>query len=168
MKRLFLGALTALSLALAPAAYSKTLNTLLINRVDGKQDKLKLHESLQIVPSEEGDILLIHPSVTCIYPLADVKSMTMTNNTAMTTDYEGDYELKDEDSIAETTAGVTISIAPGAITVSGCSEAITLHAANGIETGRWNVAPSVRISTSSLLPGVYILRAGATTLKVRI
>lgn len=168
MKKLLVGALAALALCVAPGAYAKTFNLLQINRVDGKQDKLRLHESLQIQAGEKGDILLVHPNITCSYPVADVKTFTFASGT-LDSDYSGDYELKDEEeSIASVSTGVTIAIAPESITVSGATEAITLHGVNGIQVGQWPAAATVTIPTASLPHGVYILTADATTLKISL
>lgn len=170
MKKLFVGALAALCLAMAPNTYAKSINLLEINRVDGKKDKLKLHESLQIRAGEKGDILLVHPNITCSYPVADVKNFTFAEGT-LDSDYSGDYELREEpeDGIAQPACtGVTISIRPDAIIVEGASESITLHSVSGLQAGQWPVAPRVQIPIASLAPGVYILRADSTTLKISL
>ena len=153
------------------AASARNVNTLVINRTDGKTDKIALHKDLNITQSENGDILMVHPNITVTYPCELVKTLTGGFQTFATGNYYiGDHELKPDAIEAPEVEGLTINIETDAIRIAGLGESsvrlIDLQ-------GKTIVSVAVQggeavVSTASIPAGVYLLAAGKTTLKVKL
>lgn len=158
LKRLAAVLFIALS-AMCVNAATPIYNVLCINRTDGITEHLQLHADLRFGLSPEGNIRITHPQVTVEIPREDVKDFTVIEGTTLGEPYDGDYSGIDETAAHD----VKISITPDAISVSG-AEGIVLYDLKGAKVAS---ADSV-IKTSSLAKGVYIVKAGKTTLKITL
>lgn len=166
MKQLIAG--ITLALAAAAGGFSAAAsqpNVLCINRTDGAQDRLILSEKLDVKTSDEGNILLIHPEITVEYSIEEVRNFTFeeVENPEV---YEGDHQLAIE---APEIAGHDISVSDDGVRISGADTAV-LYDIQGRELMRRKSTSgeSILIETLSLPKGVYILRAGNTSLKIKI
>lgn len=158
--------LAALFCLSTPSLFGKTINTLNINRKDGKTDQLALHADMQMRPGVDNNILLIHPQLTAEYSLDEVINFSYGyRNFSPGVYYSGDHQ---QGSIsAPTAAGVTISLQPEYVTVSGAAS-ISLHALNGVELQKVKAAGAETVIDLSALPaGVYILTADSSTFKLK-
>ena len=161
----------AVVLAGGAAAVARNVNTLVINRTDGKTDKIALNKDLNVTQAENGDIMMVHPNITVAYPIELVKSLTPGFHSFATGNYYiGDHEFKEDAIEAPEVDGLTISIEADAIRIAGLGEdsvrlidlqgkTIVSVAAQGGEAV---------VSTASIPSGVYLLCAGKTTLKVKL
>ena len=175
MKKIRATFLSAAMLLGSLVSGARTINTLIINRTDGKTDKIAMNADLDISLNEDGDILLVHPAITVSYPQASVKYFSAGfQNFATGKYYIGDHELKDdeEDGIAVPEVdGLEITVDGAVIRISGLSRGsdARLIALDGKEIVR--VRPTdgrAEIRTSGLTAGIYLLVAGNTTVKIRI
>ena len=160
-------------LAGAVTAGARTINTLVINRTDGKTDKIAMHKNLDISLNDKGEILMVHPEVTVAYPREQVKSFTVGFQTfAAGSYYIGENQVKedpDDAIIAPEADGVSVVIDRTAISVSGVETGVKLIDLKGTTVAARSAAGgSVEISIASLPAGVYILIADKTTLKIKI
>ncbi len=155
------------------AAAAKNINTLIINRTDGKTDRIAIHKDLNVTRADNGDILFVHPSITVAYPVELVKNLTPGFYSFATDNYYiGDHELKEEeeDAIsAPEVSGLALEILQGQIVISGLQSGVRLIDLGGkvIDQAPASEGRAV-ISTASLPAGVYLLQAGQTTFKVKI
>lgn len=179
--RVFLVCASLLTATMAVGA--RTINTLVINRTDGKVDKIAMHKNLDISLNDKGEILMVHPEVTVAYPREQVKSFTAGFQAfASGSYYIGENQVKEdpedpkdsedpeEDAIADVTAdGVSIVIDREVISVSGVENGVKLVDLQGkTVVSRKPADGSVKISIAGLPSGVYILIADKTTLKIKI
>lgn len=153
------------------AASARNINTLVINRTDGKTDKIALHKDLNITRAENGDILMVHPNITVAYPCELVKTFTAGFQSFATgTYYTGDHEFKEDGITAPEADGLSINIEANAIRIAGLDEG----SARLIDLqGKTIVSVAVKggeavVSTASVPSGVYLLTAGKTTLKIKL
>ena len=168
MKKLLLALGLCLGALSVPAA-AKTLNCLTITRTDGQTDRLALDEALTIAVAENGDVVLTHPSVTVIYPMAEVKTYKLGYNQTIANDiYTGDHQ---QSSIQSPEApAAEIEIAPGYVSLRGldCS-VVTLHDLRGIQVSAVLTHDgSAVISLEGLPSGVYILTYGSRAVKIKL
>lgn len=171
MKKILVRALCALALlACSPAAKAdddadQTLNVLHISRADGESEYLMLDPDL-IIRFLPDAILLVHPEVTVEYPLDDLSKFIyeyMENPVV----YDGTHESA-RDALQQLGLQTGVVITRSEITVSGV-DSLSLYDLQGREQVRATGTDGcVTIQTASLPAGVYILRAGDLTLKVRI
>lgn len=176
--RVFLVCASLLTATMAVGA--RTINTLVINRTDGKVDKIAMHKNLDISLNDKGEILMVHPEVTVAYPREQVKSFTAGFQAfASGSYYIGENQVKEdpedpkdpeEDAIADVAAGgVSIVIDRAVISVSGVENGVKLVDLQGKTVASRKPADgSVEISIAGLPSGVYILIADKTTLKIKI
>ena len=176
--RVFLVCASLLTATMAVGA--RTINTLVINRTDGKVDKIAMHKNLDISLNDKGEILMVHPEVTVAYPREQVKSFTAGFQAfASGSYYIGENQVKEdpedpkdpeEDAIADVAAdGVSIVIDRAVISVSGVENGVKLVDLQGKTVVLRKPADgSVEISIAGLSSGVYILIADKTTLKIKI
>jgi len=157
-------AVAASAATLSAATKDTPFNILCIDRADGVQERLMLDPALKITMSARGDILLIHPKITVEYTADEVSHFTFTTETEPQL-YVGDHES----SISGPEApDRTILITGGYVKVSGTDD-VTLHDVRGIEIARaLTDGTSATLKTDGLPAGIYILRAGSTTLKIRL
>ena len=176
--RVFLVCASLLTATMAVGA--RTINTLVINRTDGKVDKIAMHKNLDISLNDKGEILMVHPEVTVAYPREQVKSFSAGFQAfASGSYYIGENQVKEdpedpkdpeEDAIADVAAdGVSIVIDRAVISVSGVENGVKLVDLQGkTVVSRKPADGSVEISIAGLPSGVYILIADKTTLKIKI
>lgn len=158
LKRLVAALVIALGMTCADAA-TPAYNVLCINRADGVTEHLQLHKDMRFGLSEEGNIRITHPDVIVEIAREDVKTFSVIEDKAFDGTYDGTHSGIDEAAAPV----VKISITPDAISVSG-TEGIVLYDLKGAKVAS---ADSV-IKTSTLAKGVYIVKAGKTTLKVTL
>lgn len=149
------------------------VNTLVINRTDGKTDKIAMHKDLDISVNDKGEILMARPEITVAYPRELVKSFTVGFQTFASGNYYiGDHQVnKDsEDAIAVPEVdGVSVVVDREVIGVSGVSGSVMLVDMQGkMVRSRKAVDGQAQISIGSLTAGVYVLIADKTTLKIQI
>lgn len=151
-------------------AGAKTINTLVINRTDGKTDKIAMHRNLDVSINDKGEILMVHPEVTVAYPREQVKNFTVGFQAfAAGMYYIGDNQVKEEDAVvAPEVDGVTVLIDRSVIAVSGVKQGVRLIDLQGKTVVNRAVSGSVEISIAELPAGVYVLVADKTTLKIKI
>ena len=153
------------------AASARNVNTLLINRTDGKTDKIAIHKELNITRAENGDILMVHPSITVAYPVDLVKNLTPGFQSFATDKYYiGDHELKEEDALtAPEVDGLSFSIVENQIIITGMQTGVRLIDLSGKVIYQASASDGqATISTTALPTGVYLLQADSTTVKVKI
>ena len=152
------------------AASARNINTLLINRTDGKTDKIAIHKDLNVTRAENGDILMVHPSITVAYPVDLVKNISPGFQSYATDSYYiGDHELKEDALTAPEVDGLSFSIGENQIVITGLQTSARLIGLGGtivFQTPASN--GQAIISTASLPAGVYLLQADSTTVKVKI
>lgn len=165
MKKLLANAMLAIALSVAPAlSVNAAVNALIINRTDGVSEYFKLDPDLNVMPSETGGILMVHPSITVEYLADEVENFTYG---AVEGDdlYQGDHQLAID---APEAPRRDISIAPDEISASGV-DALELFDTAGRRVRAAKAADgSATLSLASLPKGIYILRAGSTTMKIKI
>ncbi len=159
MKKLLLGACLALA-SVAGTAYAQTTsgtNALIINRADGVKEYLALNPKFSI-ETLDNTFRLVHPDVTVEFALGDVEKFTFGHHSfAANVAYEGDNDIQSSiDDVRER----EISITAGAISASTI---IVVFDLNGRE-----VARGLSVKTSSLPAGIYIVKVGSTTLKLKL
>ena len=157
----------------ASAFGAAKVNTLIINRTDGKIDKIAMHQDLDVSLNDKGEILMVHPEVTVAYPLELVKSFTPGYYTFTSGNYySGDHQVDNgqEDAIvAPENEGVSVIIDRETIAVSGLKGSLLLVDMHGKTIRRSeSVDGQAQIAIGSLADGVYVLIADKTTLKIRI
>ncbi len=160
-------------LAGAVTAGARTINTLVINRTDGKTDKIAMHKNLDISLNEKGEILMVHPEVTVAYPREQVKSFTAGFQAFTSgTYYIGENQVKedpDDAIVAPEADGVSVVIDRTVISVSGVETCVKLVDLQGKTIRVSNAADGyAEIHIAELPAGVYILIADKTTLKIKI
>lgn len=160
-------------LAGAATAGARTINTLVINRTDGKTDKIAMHKNLDISLNDKDEILMVHPEVTVAYPREQVKSFTVGFQAfAAGTYYIGENQVNNdpEDAIVAPEAdGVSIMIDRTVISVSGVETGVRLIDLQGKTVASREAADGhVEIPIAELPAGVYVLIADKTTLKIKI
>lgn len=159
MKKLFLGVFLTLA-SVAGSAYAQSssgINALIINRADGVEEYLALNPEFHI-EALDNTFKLIHPDVVVEFTLGDVEKFTFGKHSfAANVVYEGDNDI--QSSINEIHER-EISITPDAISASVVVEVFDL---NGRE-----VARGLSVRTSALPAGIYIVKAGSTTMKLKL
>lgn len=144
--------------ALAEAAVV-SYNVLCINRVDGAKDMLLLDPALDFSVTEEGNIRLSHPQIAVEYTMAELASFTFEE--AENPDlYNGDHQAGIEAPEAPADA---VIVEPGRIAAGEETEIAVYDTA-----GRLVARAQGELSTSGLARGIYIVRAGQTTLKISL
>lgn len=156
----------------ALAASARNINAFIINRTDGVKDRLALHADLKVQQSPEGDLLLVHPSVTVCYPLALVKYISPGFQSFSSGQYYlGDhvYDPEAGSILTPEVDGMTLSISDGLVTLTGVNSEVKIIDLQGKTL--LSVSPSdgcVEIETSRLPSGIYLLTANQTTLKIKL
>lgn len=158
-KILRFAAIAAFLALFLPLNAGDNLNIINIIGTDGSREQLALHEKLDFKISSEGALLLMHPEITVEYPLSELSRLEFANvaNPAL---YKGDHE-----------AGIDAPQAPDhRITIT--PESISGADNEPIEAfdlkGRRIAAAKGSLSLNRLpAGGVYIIRIGSTSLKIK-
>lgn len=156
----------------ALGASARNVNAFIINRTDGVKDRLAIHKDLKVQQSPEGDLLLVHPSVTVCYPLNLINNISGGFQSFATGQYYlGDHVYDPEQSAIEAPEvdGLTLNISDGLMTLEGVrtdAKVIDLQGKTLLtvrpEQGR------IEIHTAQIPAGVYLLTVNQTTLKIKI
>lgn len=145
------------------AATPSTFNILCINRTDGATERLMLHKALEISISPEGNICLQHPDITVEIPSAEVSNFTFERNDKITDVYDGDHRSAID---APEAAAEGLSITPDEI--SSCAD-IRVYDLKGVQVAACSAdGGRAVLATSSLPSGIYIVKSGSTTLKIKL
>ncbi len=169
--RLFrFAAISFASLLTAAALNAKNINTLRVNRVDGKVDRVCLTDAVKFAPTDDGQIAVSGAHVTAIYPRDVVKSFTLGYYAwPAGSYYDGEYQFTGISEV-EAPQGVDFLLAPGQITVKGvgCSAVsiISLKGETLIKALPDN--GQVVIDLSPLQSGIYIVSAGESSIKIKL
>lgn len=148
-----------MALACSGAWAATTFNTLIINRADGVEERMALASSFAIY-ADGRNITLQHSKVTLEYAMEEVKNFTFGNHTfAEGESYEGDH-IK--------VSAIDEVEAPGREIILGDSEissstGLIVYNLKGIE-----VARGTRVDLTSLPAGIYVVKAGTTTMKITL
>lgn len=145
------------------AAGPATVNILCINRIDGVQERLMIHQDLKINVGAEGNIALVHPEITVEYVKGEVDFFTLERNTDATDIYDGDHQ---SGIAAPEAPGAQISVTPEGITSAADIRVFDLK---GVEVAVCRAeGGAATLPTASLPKGVYIVTSGSTTLKIKL
>lgn len=158
MKKHFTRALLAMcALAFSVGVQAATdTNALIINRADGVKEYLALHTEFSIESTPEV-IRLSRPEIVVEYAMGEVTDFRFGNYDFGESLYEGSHQASiDEISAPERAIGFD----DNAITSSQSMQIFDLK-------GR-EVARGSRVETSSIPAGVYIVKVGSTTLKIKL
>lgn len=156
----------------AMAASARNVNAFIINRTDGVKDRLALHADLKVQQSPEGDLLLVHPSITVCYPLELINYISPGFQSFSPGQYYlGDhvYDPEAESIEAPEVDGMSLTITDGLLTLGGVSSEVKIIDLQGKTL--LSVAPAdgrVEIRTAQFPGGVYLLTANQTTLKIKL
>lgn len=153
----------ASAFGIRPAAATE-YNTLCIDRADGVCEHLKLDPKLDISVGADGSIVLAHPAITVEYAAEEVERFRFdaVNSPDI---YDGDHESAIETVEAPSRS---ITITPDAVSATGV-DAIEVYDIGGRLAGRAAAENGTATFDASRLPGgVYILRAGTTSLKIKL
>lgn len=156
----------------ALAASARNVNAFIINRTDGVKDRLAIHADLKVQQSPEGDLLLVHPSVTVCYPLSLINYISAGFQSFSSGQYyTGDHVYDPEANAIEAPEvdGMTLSISDGLVILTGVNSEVKVIDLKGKTL--LSVAPSegrVEIQTAQFPAGVYLLTANQTTLKIKL
>lgn len=144
---------------IAHAQTSAYANSLVINRTDGVNEYLQLTTDFN-VDAEPGLIRLIHPEITIEYAMDEVENFKFVKHTfGQDQVYEGTHAAND--AIVETNAPQReLQYVDGMLSAS---ETIVAYDLGGRE-----VARGTKIPTSQLPAGIYILKIGSTSLKIKL
>lgn len=154
-----IAAIAALLAFCLPINAGNNLNIVNIIGIDGSREQLALHEKLDFKISADGALLLVHPDITVEYPLSELSHLEFANvaNPAL---YKGDHE-----------AGIDAPEAPAhriTITPESISGADNEPIAAYDLQGRRIAAAKGSLSLSNLpAGGVYIVRIGSTSMKIK-
>ena len=154
------------------AAFARNVNAFIINRTDGVKDYLALNAGLKVQQSPEGDLLLVHPSVTVCYPLNLINYISPGNRSFSAGQYYiGDhvYDPNQDAIVAPEIDGLTLSVSDGLVSLSGVKSDVKVVDMQGKTL--LSASPSdgrVEIQTSRLPAGVYLLIVNQTTLKIKL
>lgn len=163
MKRLFGSIIAALLLLGFNTAGAATFNTIIIDRADGVSEHLQLDPSV-VVKFTPKALFFVHPKVTVEYAIDEVTNVRY-GNVSMTGIYDGDHQSAIDDVAAPEP---DINITADEIRIGG-TEPIVVYDLRGVEQARAKSdGTAATLRTSTLPSGVYVVRAGKTTLKVRI
>lgn len=167
MKKL-LATLVIAAAAITPAAITAEttllFNTLCINRVDGVTEHLQLDAEMTVTMTGDGVIRMAHPRITVEYPSAEVSHFTFDDaeNPVL---YDGDYEASIETPAIDERK---ILISDNEIRVSG-TDGITVYDLRGVEIARIQAADgTATLRIGDFSSGVYILRTGTTSVKIKL
>lgn len=150
--------------AICSNAATPIYNVLCINRTDGEVERLQLHADLRVGLSPEGHILLTHPEVIVEIPRDEVKDFTVVEDSHFTSVYDGNHSGIDQ----VTAPAANISISSTAISATGV-DGIAFYDLKGTQVTFAAAANgTATLAISSLAKGVYIVKAGKTTLKVTL
>lgn len=160
MKKLFAALTLALAAhASAPLAEAATaFNTLIINRTDGGKEYLALAIDYNVLAV--GDAIRIkHPKITIEFAMADVENFTFGDHKfGEGSVYEGDHALSAIDTVESADSELTFG--DGEIS---SSRTITVYDLKGTEVARGNT-----VDTTSLPAGIYIVKAGKSSFKIKL
>lgn len=149
------------------AATPTTFNIMNINRTDGETERLLIDSKLDISLSETGTLLLVHPEITIEYEIAEVETITFDRDNEFTGLYEGDHQSGIETPVLPENETV-ISFSPDEIRVTGGQD-ILLYDLKGVKVAARKAEGGIAsLPTSSLPKGVYIVKAGKSTLKIKL
>jgi len=158
MKKLLLVVLLIL-VSVAGIAYAQSssgANALIINRADGVKEYLALNQKFRIETSD-NTLRLVHPDVTVEFALGDVEKFTFGNHGfAANAVYEGDHNMSSIDDVREREISITSDAISASVT-------IVVFDLNGRE-----VARGLSVKTAALPAGIYIVKIGSTTLKLKL
>lgn len=158
---LLLGMWCVCATAADPAAY----NVLTIDRTDGVRETVQFSPAMVLKFLPET-IRIEHPQVTVEYAVSEVSAFTY----ATVEDpkiYDGDHEVLT--SIDEVSApGHDIKISTDGISATGTDD-LVVYNLSGIEIARaQSDGNGATLNITSLPAGVYIVKLGNTTLKLRL
>lgn len=167
LKKLFATFIIGAFCVCGQAATPTTFNVVNINRVDGETERLLIDAKLDISLSDEVTLLLVHPEITVEYQLSEVETITFDRDDTFTGLYEGDHQSGINDpEIAE--GETVISVNTEEIRVSGGKD-IVLYDLKGVIVATSKAEGGVAVlSTASLPEGIYIVKAGNSTLKIKL
>lgn len=163
MKRFFGVIITALLLLCFNTVRAENFNVIVIERTDGVTEHLQFNPDIVVKFTPEA-LLFVHPKITVEYAVDEVANVTY-GNVADPGLYDGDHQ-----SAITTVAapGQAVNISAEEISVGG-TEPIVVYDLRGIEQARAKSdGTAATLRTSSLPSGVYVVRAGKLTFKVRI
>ena len=161
---LILGTASLFSQAASPTSF----NLMNINRADGVTERLLIDTNLDFQLSEDGTLLLVHPEITIEYELTEIESFTFDYDKEMTETYQGDHQSGiSSTEISED--NITFIVTLDEIRVNGSTDIIVYDLkGTKIASCKANDNGQTTLSTKPLPKGVYIIKAGSSTLKVKI
>ncbi len=158
-----IAAVGALCTHAASPATSSSFNVLCINRADGVTERLLLHTAMGVTVNADGAIMLVHPELTVELPAADVANFTFEDNGDITDTYDGDH--KSGISAPEAPAE-SVAVSPDGIT---SPDDISVYDLKGVRVACVKAeGGSAKLLAGSLPSGVYIVKSGSTTLKIKL
>lgn len=167
LARLFATFIIGATLMCVKAATPASVNVININRTDGEIERLLIDANLDVTMSEQGTLLLVHPEITIEYQLSEVETITLDSDDEFVGPYDGTHQAG-IDAPEITDNETVISLSPEEIRVSGGSD-IILYDLKGVKIATSKAENGVAtLSTTSLPKGIYIVKSGKSTLKVRI
>lgn len=158
-KILRVAVLAALLACFMPLSAGNNLNIINIIDNDGSCEQLALHEKLDMQLSADGALLLVHPEITVEYPLSELSHMEFANADDPGL-YNGDHQAAID---APEAPARRITITPDFISGAD-NETIAAFDLQGRRVA--SAKGSLRLAD---LPagGVYIVRIGSTSLKIK-
>lgn len=139
-------------------------NTLCIDRADGVCEHLKLDPKLDISVGADGSIVLAHPAITVEYAADEVERFRFDAVDSPDV-YDGDHQSAIENVEVPSRS---ITITPDAISADGV-DSIEVYDLGGRLAGRAAAENGTATFDASRLPGgVYIVRVGSTSLKIKL
>ena len=163
MKRFFGVIITTLLLLCCNIAGAANFNVIVIERTDGVREHLQFDPAI-VVKFTPETLLFVHPQIKVEYTLDEVANISY-DKVASPGLYDGDHQSAIE---AVAAPGQAVSISADEIKVGG-TEPIVVYDMHGVEQARAASDGTAATLRASLLPaGVYVVRAGKVTFKVRI
>jgi hypothetical protein len=149
------------------AATPTSFNIMYIHRGDGVSERLLIDEKLEFQLSDEGTLRLVHPQITLEFEIDELSHFSFDYDKTMTDVYDGDHQASiSSPNMAEN--DITISITSELIQVNGAKE-IAIYDIKGIKVASCAANNGIAsIPTSTLPKGVHIIKAGNSTIKVKL
>lgn len=170
--RLFrLAAVFVASLLATAAINAKNINTLRVNRVDGKVDRVCLTDDVTFMPTEDGQISIAGAHITAIYPRDVVKTFTLGYYAwPAGSYYDGEYQFTGISEVEEASQGVDFLLEARQITVKGVgSKPVSIISLKGETLIKAQPQHGqVVIDLTGLQSGIYIVAAGSSTIKIKL
>lgn len=167
LTKLFAALIIGATCVCGQAATPTTFNVVNINRVDGETERLLIDAKLDISLSDEGTLLLVHPEITVEYQIEEVETITFDRDDSFSGLYEGDHQSGiNAPEIAE--GETIISVSHEEIRVSGGKD-IELYDLKGVKVATRKAEGGITVLPTTTLPeGIYIVKAGNSTLKIKL